>query len=186
MIVGIHHAAISTPDLERLKAFYCDLFGLEEVMRFGWEQGDELCDRIVGLDGSAAKFVYLRGANAHLELFEYAHPTPKPQHADWRVCDHGFTHICFEVTDIHAEFERLTAAGMRFQNDAPIDALGMLHVAYGYDPDGNIVELVQFPEQEQEQEQGTKGDSASLTSTPLHIQASSGGRAGGGRRAGGQ
>jgi catechol 2,3-dioxygenase-like lactoylglutathione lyase family enzyme len=162
VIVGIHHAAISTPNLERLKAFYCDLFGLEEVMRFGWEQGDELCDRIVGLDGSAAKFVYLRGGNAHLELFEYTHPTPKPRDADWRVCDHGFTHICFEVTDIYAEFERLAAAGMRFQNDAPIDALGMLHVAYGYDPDGNIVELIQFPER------NMKGESASLTSTPAY------------------
>jgi catechol 2,3-dioxygenase-like lactoylglutathione lyase family enzyme len=161
VVIGIHHAAISTPDLERLATFYRDLFGLEEVMRFGWEQGDDLCDEVVGLKSSAATFVFLRSGNAHLELFEYAHPTPKPRAADWRVCDHGYTHICFEVADIHAEFERLTRAGMRFQNKAPIDVNGVVHVAYGYDPDGNIVELIQFPDRE-------KGaESASLAGAPL-------------------
>ena len=149
MILGLHHAAISTANLERLRAFYCDLFGLEEVMRFGWEQGDDLCDSIVGLPGSAANFVYLRSGNSHIELFEFAHPTPKPRDPEWRVCDHGITHVCFEVIDIEAEFERLSGLGMKFQNDAPIDADGMLKVIYGFDPDGNIVELLEFPDRDE-------------------------------------
>lgn len=161
MILGIHHACISTPNLERLRDFYCDNFGLEEVMRYGWEQGGDLYDSIVGLKGSEANFVYLRSGNTHLELFEYRHPTPKPRDPDWRVCDYGFTHICFEVADIDAEFARLSKAGMRFQNDAPIDALGLLQVVYGFDPDGNIVELLQFPDRDQ------GAESASLTGAPL-------------------
>lgn len=155
--------AISTPDLERLQTFYRDLFGLEEVMRFSWDQGDELCDRVVGLDGSAATFVYLRSGNSHLELFEFTHPAPKPRDPQWRINDHGYTHVCFEVADIHAEFERLKAAGMRFQNDAPIDAMGMLHVAYGYDPDGNVIELVQFPDQRKGGESPSLANAALLT-----------------------
>lgn len=161
MIIGIHHACISTPNLGRLKAFYCDLFGLEEVTRFGWQQGNDLTDSIVGLTGSEAEFVYLRTGNGYIELFQYTYPTPKPRDPEWRVNDYGITHICFEVTDIHAEFERLAAAGMRFQNDAPIDANGMLDVAYGFDPDGNIVELIQFPDREKGSE------SSSLTGVPL-------------------
>jgi catechol 2,3-dioxygenase-like lactoylglutathione lyase family enzyme len=148
MIIGYHHAAISTPNLDRLKDFYCDLFGLEEVMRFGWERGTPLCDEVVGLKESEASFVYLRGNNCFLELFEYQSPVPKPLDPDWRVCDHGVTHICFEVADIEAEFERLREAGMSFQNDEPIDAEGMLRVAYGFDPDGNIVELLEFPDRD--------------------------------------
>ena len=148
MILGIHHTAISTPDLERSKAFYCNLFGLEEIMRFSWERGDELCDSVVGLENSAATFVFLRSGNAHLEIFEYEHPVPRPRDPDWRVNDHGITHLCFEVSDIHAEFDRLSSAGMRFQNNAPIDAMGMLHAAYGFDPDGNVVELIQFPDRD--------------------------------------
>ena len=167
MIIGIHHACLSTPDLERLRAFYCDLFGLEEVMRFGWERGNELTDRIVGLEESEAEFVYLSSGNGYIELFQYAHPTPKPRDPEWRVLDYGISHICFEVTDIHAEFARLSAAGMRFQNDAPIDAMGMLHVAYGFDPDGNIVELIQFPDRDK------LADSSSLTGVPLITETSS-------------
>jgi catechol 2,3-dioxygenase-like lactoylglutathione lyase family enzyme len=161
MIIGIHHAAISTPDLERLKTFYCHLFGLEEVMRFGWQQGDDLCDSVVGFSGSESSFVYLRSGNSYLELFQFTYPAPKPRDPGWRVCDHGITHICFEVTDIYAEYDRLVRAGMRLQSDAPIDARGMLHAVYGFDPDGNIVELVQVPDRER------KGESASLTGAPL-------------------
>lgn len=160
MIIGVHHTAISTPDLERLKSFYCDLFGLEEAMRFGWKQGDDLCDSIVGLPGSEAEFVYLRSGNTHIEIFQFTHPTPKPRDPDWRVCDHGITHICFEVEDIHAEYERLSQAGMKFQSSGPIDAMGMLHAVYGFDPDGNVVELIQFP---------TDSDSPSLTSSAMSI-----------------
>ena len=37
---------------------------------------------------------------------------------------------------------------MQFVHDAPIDALGMLKLIYGLDPDGNIVELIEFPDRE--------------------------------------
>jgi glyoxylase I family protein len=149
MIIGVHHTAISTPDLERLKTFYCELFGLEEVLRSSWEQGNDRIDSVVGLTGSAARCVFLRGGNTFLELFEYTHPTPKQRDPQWRVCDHGLTHVCFEVTDIYGEFERLVSAGMRFQSDPPpADEHLPLYAAYGFDPDGNIVELIQFPDRE--------------------------------------
>ena len=142
MLIGIHHTAISTPDLKRLKQFYCDLFGFEEIFGFEWRQGSEISDRIVGLKDSSAEFVFLRNANTHLELFEYRSPTPRPRDPAWRVCDHGLTHICFEVSDIHSEYSRLKNMGMRFQA-APCAAAGLMAV-YGRDPDGNIVELIEF------------------------------------------
>ena len=41
MLVGIHHTAISTPDLARSKAFYRDLFGFEEAFEFAWDGSNE-------------------------------------------------------------------------------------------------------------------------------------------------
>jgi catechol 2,3-dioxygenase-like lactoylglutathione lyase family enzyme len=55
------------------------------------------------------------------------------------VCDHGITHIALDVRDIHAEYERLSAAGMRF-HCPPLD-MGGIKATYGRDPDGNVVEL---------------------------------------------
>jgi len=81
MIHGIHHTAISTPDLERALAFYRDLLGAEPVTDFEWPAGTEAADRIVGLAGSAARAVMLRLGNAMIELFEFRAPTPRARDA---------------------------------------------------------------------------------------------------------
>ena len=140
MIRGIHHAAISTGDLQRALAFYRDLLGFETVFEFAWPAGSELLDGITGLEGSSAQAVMLRAGNAFIELFQYASPPPKPGDPHRPVCDHGITHICLDVTDLDAEYERLRAAGMRF-HCPPQDLGGESKVTYGRDPDGNVIEL---------------------------------------------
>ena len=59
MINGIHHIAISTPDLNRLVDFYKDILGFEIVYETSWENR-EIIDQIVGLKDSAARSVMLR------------------------------------------------------------------------------------------------------------------------------
>lgn len=48
MIVGMHHVAISTPDIDRLHAFYRDVMGFETVFETSWERGDDVSDKITG------------------------------------------------------------------------------------------------------------------------------------------
>jgi catechol 2,3-dioxygenase-like lactoylglutathione lyase family enzyme len=143
MIRGVHHVAISTPDLDRLAAFYIDVCGFEPVMTTSWENRP-IIDRIIGLDRSAARQVMLRAGNAYLELFEYSSPMGTPADPDRNPSTHGYTHFCLDVTDIDAEYQRLRAAGMQFHSPPPTtDELGGsgLRAIYGRDPDGNIVEL---------------------------------------------
>ena len=78
MIRGVHHTAISTGDLERSLRFYRDLLGFEVAAEFNWPAGVEVADRITGLKDSAARVVMLRAGNAHIELFQYESPPPKP------------------------------------------------------------------------------------------------------------
>lgn len=141
MIRGIHHVAINTPDLDRLLAFYRDVVGFEvvESTRGEWADSPEI-DTIVGLERSASKVVMLRAANAYIEMFEYQYP--KARHADrLNPSDHGYTHICLDVVDVQAEYERLSNNGMTFH--APPTAVegGRIRTVYGRDPDGNIIEL---------------------------------------------
>ena len=114
MIRGIHHTAISTPNLERALAFYRDLLGLQPIAEFAWPKGTEVADRITGLRDSAARVAMLKAGNAIVELFEYESPSPQPGDPQRPVADHGYTHLCFDVTDLDAEYERLRAAGMVF------------------------------------------------------------------------
>jgi len=142
MLKGFHHAAISTPDLDRAVRFYCELFGCKVVREFGWPAGIPEADALTGLQNSAARAVMLQLGESYLEIFEFSSPTPQPGNPERPACDHGITHLCLEVRDSQAEYARLKLAGMRFH--APPQAQEGGFVTYGRDPDGNIVELLEF------------------------------------------
>lgn len=143
MILGVHHTAIATSDIERLADFYTSLLGLEKIVDDGWAGVEDL-DSIVGLRDSAARFMLLNAGNHCLELFQFSSPPTTPGDADRPVSKAGFTHICLAVRDIDAEYERLSAAGMRFHT-APKGAGGRpFRATYGRDPDGNVVELIEI------------------------------------------
>lgn len=139
MIRGIHHVAISTPDLDRLLGFYRDLLGFREVMQVAWPEGSDDIDEILGLQNSSARQVMLRADNLCLELFEFSHPEPQRMALDRPVSDHGHTHICFDVTDIDSVYARMLQAGIRFH--CPPKDFGNIKATYGRDPDGNVFEL---------------------------------------------
>ena len=73
--------------------------------------------------------------------------SPTPRQANRAVNEHGITHICLQVRDIHSEYERLQAAGMSFH--CPPQAQDTGFVTYGRDPDGNVVELLEFTQADQ-------------------------------------
>lgn len=142
MINGLHHIALSTPDIDRMTAFYTDVLGFEPVdWRGGWEAGNPAIDEIVGLKDSSARQAMLRAGNLFLELFQYATPAPRPGDPNRPVCDHGYTHFCLDVTDIDAEYARLSAAGMRFHRAPVADPAQGIAATYGRDPDGNVIEI---------------------------------------------
>jgi catechol 2,3-dioxygenase-like lactoylglutathione lyase family enzyme len=139
MIRGIHHVAISTPDLDRLLGFYRDLLGFEQVMNTGWPKGTEQIDRVLGLRGSSGRQAMLKAANVCIELFEFETPAPEPMDPQRPVCNHGHTHLCLDVVDIQAVYDKLVAAGTRFH--APPQDFGDIRATYGRDPDGNVFEI---------------------------------------------
>jgi catechol 2,3-dioxygenase-like lactoylglutathione lyase family enzyme len=143
VIVGLHHASITTGNLDRLSAFYCGHLGFELVLETSWEAGNARADAIYGLKDTAVRMAMLRLQNCFLELFEFATPTGDPRPGRRPVCDQGITHICIAVDDLDAEYNRLVGAGMHF-NCPPQDVPGLCRATYGHDPDGNIVEVMEF------------------------------------------
>jgi catechol 2,3-dioxygenase-like lactoylglutathione lyase family enzyme len=140
MIRGVHHLAISTPDLDRFVDHYERWFGFERCGGGGWEIGNDRVDAMVGLDGSAARYEMIRLGNLYIEVFEYGSPPGTGLRP--RMCDHGITHLCLYSDDVFADFERLTALGMRF--NCPPGGSAATRATYGRDCDGNIVELLQI------------------------------------------
>lgn len=142
MIQGIHHTGVSTPDLERSVRFYVDLLGFEELTRFDMPPGSPGMDEMLELPGVGFRAALLRLGRTMIEVFQFTDPAPTRAPARRRVCDHGLTHLCLQVDDLKAEYERLSAAGMSF-HCAPQTGSGARFV-YGRDPDGNAIELIEF------------------------------------------
>lgn len=145
MILGFHHAAISTPDIDRAIDFYCRVLGGILQCEGAWEKGAiPAVDKRLGLLNSGARTAIIRVGAAFIELFEYVSPTPRPKDTAEVAADHGIRHICFVVDDCVGEYERLKALGMRF-NAPPLKMSRGNSFTYGRDPDGNIIELLEIP-----------------------------------------
>jgi catechol 2,3-dioxygenase-like lactoylglutathione lyase family enzyme len=142
-VKGIHHIALSVPDLEAAERFYAGVLGFEVAERYDFEASPE-GDVILGLENGAARSVMLNAGNLYLEVFEFATPEPKPQR-DRPVCDHGYTHIALEVDDIEGVYTVLAEAGVRWHCPPSIasDPDGGVINTYGRDPFGNVIELQQ-------------------------------------------
>jgi glyoxylase I family protein len=142
MIRGIHHVGINCRDMARMQKFYGDAFGFKPVDEEGFAWADEpLMDHIVDVKGSAAKGIMLRAGTCYLELFEYSAPppeSPKPQ----RPHDRGYTHFCVDVTEMEKDIVFLQQCGMTFNERDFVD-VGHVKTIYGYDPEGNVIEVQQ-------------------------------------------
>jgi len=143
MIKGMNHVAASVSNLEKSLGFYRDLLRMEVVVLDTFE--GEKYEMILGLKGARGKVALLRLGEMQIELFEFDHPRPKPNDPCRPVCDHGITHFCLEVKDIHGEYSRLKAAGVTF-HCAPQDFFGTAIATYGRDPDGNVFEMLEMLE----------------------------------------
>ena len=142
MIRGVHHTAISTPDLDRIEAFYRDVVGFEEVAEFAWPAGLAEIDHKLGLGASSARGKVLRAANTFLEFFEYGPETePRPAEPPRAAADHGYCHIGLDVDDVEAEYARMREQGMVFIAPPSRPGDGAPMTVFGRDPDGNIIEM---------------------------------------------
>jgi catechol 2,3-dioxygenase-like lactoylglutathione lyase family enzyme len=141
---GIHHGGFIVSDIDRSIAFYEAMFGAE----LDWKldvAGPEAAD-MQGLDEADFTIAYVRFANdIRIELIQYR--APANGHTEVPPAYNlGAGHMCIWVDDVVESYAALEARGMRFLG-APLHiadgpAAGWV-VAYGVDPDGNRLELLQ-------------------------------------------
>ena len=154
MIHGIFHASFTVKNLEASVTWYTEVLGLEYFR--SQVQHNEYTARLVSFPGAHLKVAQLKvpgqplaaGANHHIELVEYVYPHGADD-LDLATNNTGVGHWAFIVDDIHAEFDRMKALGVRFKSDSPnYIAEGVNKGGYSVyllDPDGITLELLQPP-----------------------------------------
>ena len=128
---GASHAftKLIVQDLEKLVAFYCEVYGLHAVNRLRGESivGEEIDEVMLSADP--------RAAYGSLVLLRYLERGPSPS---------GELILGFTTDDLPALLDRVRAAGGRVH--APIRELPEhgLRVAFVTDPEGHLAEVVQM------------------------------------------
>jgi len=140
MIRGVHHVCLVTEDDARLIAFYRDVIGGELVLETSFEPGNRHADTVVGLKGTSLRVAIIRLGNAYIEIHRYLAPAGRPGDDQRPPNDGGIGHFALDVVDLPAEYERLSAAGVRFLSP-PQEMPGIVNTALGRDPDGNLIEF---------------------------------------------
>jgi len=145
MINGVHHVSLATANMERCLHFYRDLMGLTLIAEGHGEPGNTSFETVVGLKGAHVHGAALRAGNVQIEVFQYKFPLPAAG-LPAQPYDVGIRHICFDVTDIRKEYERLKSAGVEFISEPQTMGNHRVMAVYARDPDSNIVELQEiFP-----------------------------------------
>lgn len=139
------HVNICAADWRRLSRFYQDVFGCVPVPPQRDLAGPWL-ESATGVPRAHLQGEHLRlpGSGADgptLEIFSYDHMLDRPDAAANRL---GLGHIAFEVPDVSAFLERVTANGGRAIGSVasvPVPGKGVVTFVYAADPEGNILEL---------------------------------------------
>ena len=145
-VTGLDHVSVTSGELDRSLAFYCDLLGLRLRERGEAEGATEF--EITGISEPSVRWADLELPHGQvLELLEFVEPRGRPVAP--QPNDPGATHISLRVADIDAVHARLSAAGVPVRGE-PVEltepgAWQGAKCFYASDPDGVTVELIQTP-----------------------------------------
>lgn len=142
--IAFGHVGLQVADLDRSVAYYRDVIGLRLLERL--TRDDAYLKVVVGYPEVTLDVAVLvePASGALLELLQYlgTHGTP----VDPATANPGTAHVCFQVDDVDAIWERAAAAGYGSVNPPVTPTAGRWaggRSVYLVDPDGIRVELVQ-------------------------------------------
>ena len=137
----LRHVGIPVSNLSTAEAFYRDVLGFREVADFPDCRGSHY-ETLTGVPGASIHIRYLElPTGDRLELLAYDPPKASPGPA--AANDVGRWHLSVTVNDLHALYVRARAQGVVFVSEPVRSPDGVVDVCYCWDPDGNLVELVE-------------------------------------------
>lgn len=149
MLVNLFHFSFTVSNLERSIEFYRDVVGMKLVHTMIHDQPYTSVQ--VGFKDAYLKVAlftiegFPETRSGHLlELIEYVNPRGEP--TDTATNRPGVAHLAFQVDDLHAEYQRMKALGVRFRSEPVAITAGRNKggwTVYFLDPDNITLEMVQ-------------------------------------------
>ncbi len=144
-LLGVNHIGLSVRDLDAALEFYQTATGFE-LLRRETVRNNGAANTLFGRDDIEYEIAVLEAPNMLFELIEFSHNRDLPPRK-MPVEGPGMTHTCFQSPASASGYKKFQQAGVEMlsRGDGPVDLLGQgVTYAYGYDPEGNMLELEQL------------------------------------------
>jgi catechol 2,3-dioxygenase-like lactoylglutathione lyase family enzyme len=146
-IKRVGHVGVAVEDLDRAVEFYEAFLQAKPFSEYTNER-KPFIDELVGYQATMQEAWFELG-DTYLELLQYLEP--EPGRTSPETYNVGHMHLCLEVEDVEAEYERLRAAdlGIEFRSEGPVTVpadepdFGGDRYLYLRTPDGTTFELFQ-------------------------------------------
>jgi catechol 2,3-dioxygenase-like lactoylglutathione lyase family enzyme len=149
-IRAVDSVTITVSDMDRALDFYEDVLTFEKVSEV--EVTGEAYERLTGVFGLRMRVARMRLGDEFIELMEVMTPKGRPLPADSRSNDLWFQHVAVITPDMDRAFEWLRAHDITYSSPEPQTLpdwnpnAGGIKAFYFKDPDGNNLEILEFPE----------------------------------------
>lgn len=145
--IGFNHIGISVLDLDEMLNFYQSATDYKVIERYEMKS-NEVAAILFGKDSISYETAILKGPNMLLELTEFENQFDS-------IADKmpfygpGMTHTCYQGPTDKPVYDKFKLAGAEIlsRGEGPVEVGGgRVSYAYGYDPEGNMMELEHMPD----------------------------------------
>lgn len=132
---------IAVRDLAGMTDFYVRVLGCSKISEIN-VPADKT--RINGLSVDGCTIVRIQTPYGERIKLLSAPSTQPGAHGQWLLARAGLAYMTFIIEGIGAWCERLKAQGVALASDAPVENRPGLRVLFFRDPEGNVLELVEY------------------------------------------
>jgi catechol 2,3-dioxygenase-like lactoylglutathione lyase family enzyme len=148
-VAAVESVAMVVEDMDRSLKFFTGVLPFERVSDVEVTGSDH--ERLHGVFGLRLRTVRLRLGDESLDLMDFIAPEGRPLPGDSRSNDLWFQHVALVVTDMDAAYAGLRANNVRHASAGPQRLpdwnrnAGGIEAFYFKDPDGHVLEILEFP-----------------------------------------
>lgn len=149
LVTGVGDIVITVDDLDRSIEFYRDVLNFELISETELDGADY--ERLMGVFGLRMRAARMQLGDETIELLEFLAPEGRPHPVDSKSNDLWFQHIAIIVSDMDEAYSHLRKHKVRHASSGPQTLpewnAGAAGIAAFYfkDPDGNVLEVLDFP-----------------------------------------
>lgn len=146
MISGVRHTGIVVSELDSSLHFYRDILGFKVIKKM--EESGSYINSITGLENVRVTTVKLAASDGNLiELLFFSSPENRVE-TPLSINQVGLTHLALTTNDLDYAYNELKKIGVVFKSSPQLSPDKYAKVAFCYDPDKNLIELVEVVKDE--------------------------------------